>query len=102
MFKNRKRGSKKFEAARQARAVQRLESSAPDYPQQLPELRRSIIVIDHDFGDVEHRIDLYRSNRIDCYKVVIDGQRIHGRMGWSAVLDLARKAFVRVGSPTRS
>src|SRR2546422_8578274 len=36
----------------------------PRYPRELPTLRRTLIIIDHDFGTVEHRIDLYRTRRI--------------------------------------
>lgn len=98
MFRHRKRGSKKFEAMRTAREAKRLSSPAPEYPAPLPDLRRTIVVTDHDFGKVEHRFDLYRSNRIDCYRVEVDGKKLPGRYGWSGVIELARKAFVRVRS----
>ncbi len=101
MFRQRKRGSRKFEAARQAKSAARFESPAPDYPVALPSLRRVITITDYDFGEVEHRIECRRSNRVDCYRITVDGQPIPGRHGWSAVLELARKAFVRVGSPAR-
>lgn len=54
-------------AARASKARNREEGPAPDYPTTVPELRRSIIIIDRDFGTVEHRIDMYRTNRIDFF-----------------------------------
>ena len=56
--------SRKLRAMRDARERRRLESSEPPYLRELPSLRRTLIIIDHDFGTVEHRIDLYRTQRI--------------------------------------
>jgi len=56
--------SRKLRAMRDARERRRLESSEPPYLRELPSLRRTLIIIDHDFGTVEHRIDLYRMQRI--------------------------------------
>ena len=53
-------------AMRDARERRRLEGVEPRYPRELPSLRRTLIIIDYDFGRVEHRIDLYRTPRIDC------------------------------------
>ena len=62
------------------------------------ELRR-IIVEDCDGPETtRHEIILHRSNRIDCYRVEVDGRMLPGRKGWSSVLDMVRKAFVRVGA----
>lgn len=73
-------------------------AAADDRPLVMPELRRQIIIVDYDFGMVEHRIDLYRTNRIDCYRVVADGGEWKQRAGWSTVLEAIRKSFLRVGS----
>ena len=89
-------------AARAAKERMRLEASPPDYPPLLPALRRSLVIIDHDFGTVEHRLDLYRTNRIDCYRVVADGVEWKQRAGWSTVLEAVRKSFLRVSSPARN
>lgn len=86
-------------AARAAKERKRLAGQAPDYPPSLPSLRRTLIIIDHDFGTVEHRLDLYRTNRIDCYRVVADGVEWKQRAGWSTVLEAVRKSFLRVSSP---
>jgi hypothetical protein len=59
--------SHKLRAMRDARERRRLEGVEPRYPRDLPALRRTLIIIDYDFGRVEHRIDLYRTPRIDCY-----------------------------------
>lgn len=68
-------------------------------PHQFPDLRRRIIVIDYDFGRVVHRIDLYRSNRMDCYRALADGQPWKARIGWARVIEAMRKSFLRVRAP---
>ena len=99
-YRNRTRQSAKMAAARAAKALLREEGEAPDYPVSLPDLRRTIIVVGHDFGDVEHKIDLYRTNRVDCYRVVADGKEWKERMGWSRILESLRKSFLRVSAAT--
>ena len=83
---------------REAKERKIFESSAPDYPIDLPELRRQIVVRDFDFGKVEYIFNLYKSNRVDCYVVEVDKKRLVGRKGWSSVLELLRLAFPRVRS----
>ena len=96
-YRKRTRFSKKLQAAMQAgRERARMERSAPDYPPDLPELRREIIVRDYDFGLVEHRIALYRTNRADCYRAEADGKPWQSRIGWSRVLEGLRKSLLRV------
>lgn len=97
-YRKRTQQSRKMAAVRAAAEALRLASPTPDYPPALPNLRRTIIVIDHDFGTEEHRIDLYRTNRIDCYRVVADGTEWKKRAGWSTVLEAIRKSFLRVGA----
>jgi hypothetical protein len=98
-YRKRTRMSAKMAAARAAKERKRLDGPAPDYPRDLPELRRTLIIRDYDFGEVEHRIDLYRSDRVDCYKVVADGVTWKKRAGWSTVLEAVRKSFLRVSAP---
>ena len=43
-------------AMRAAKAARRMAAAAPDYPSELPALRREILIIDHDFGRREHRL----------------------------------------------
>lgn len=71
---------------------------APDYPPALPELRRRIVITDYDFGERVHTLDLYRTNRVDCYKVHVDGKPWKARIGWSKILEGLRKSLPRVGS----
>lgn len=90
--------SAKLAAARAAKERLRLDGPAPDYSVCLPELRRTVIVIDHDFGEVTHRLDLYRTNRIDCYRVVADGVEWKKRAGWSSILAGLRRSLPRVSA----
>jgi hypothetical protein len=91
--------SRKLRAARAARERKRIEGAEPAYPHQLPALRRTLIIIDYDFGRVEHRIELYRTARIDCYRAVADGVEWKRRVGWSKVLAGLRLKFPRVRAP---
>ncbi len=69
----------------------------PRWPRDLPKLRRVIEITDFDFGQpVYHRLELYRSNRIDCYDVFVDGALCKRRIGWSQILAGIRKAMPRV------
>lgn len=98
-YRKRTRMSAKLAAARAGMARARMERLAPDYPPDLPLLRRTVLVIDYDFGVVEHRLDLFRTNRRDCYRVVADGTEWKKRAGWSLVLAALRKSIPRVGAP---
>ena len=81
---------------RAAREERRVEGHHPDYPPELPELRRLIEITDYDTSiPVTHQIELYRSNRIDCYKAWIDGKLWKERIGWSKILEGLRKALPR-------
>lgn len=53
----------KLAAMRRGADAARMATPAPDYPRELPELRREIIIIDHDFGHRVHVLDLHRTNR---------------------------------------
>lgn len=97
-YRKRTKCSAKLATLRDAADRARMDQPAPDYVPLMPALRRTIIVIDHDFGEVEHRIDLYRTNRIDCYRVIADGKEWKKRAGWSTVLEALRKSFIRVGA----
>lgn len=85
-------------AMRAGRERARLAAPAPDYPLQLPELLRQIIIRNFDFGEKIHTLDLYRTNRVDCYRVVADGVEWKRRIGWSNILAGLRKSMTRVGS----
>lgn len=106
MYRKRRCGSHKYNLARErairsveARNEKRLAEPPPDYPLKLPELRRKIIITDYDFGEpITHEILLYRTNRVDCYQVCVDGQKLAGRFGWARVLEKIRKAFIRISN----
>ncbi len=78
-----------------ARMARPLEGRAPD----LPELRREVIVIDYDSGrPITHTLHLYRTRRVDTYRIEADGKPWRCG-GWSAALVGLRKAYPRVPSP---
>lgn len=84
---------------RAAREKRRMEGHHPDFSPELPELRRLIEITDFDTGTpITHRIELYRSNRIDCYNVVVNGNLWKRRIGWSKILEGLRKALPRLRS----
>lgn len=85
-------------AMRAGRERARLSAPAPDYPVQLPELRRRIVIEDFDFGHKVHVLELHRTNRVDCYRVVADGVEWKRRIGWSNILAGLRKSMPRVGA----
>ncbi|MDF1555217.1 MAG: hypothetical protein P1P84_19260 [Deferrisomatales bacterium] len=65
-----------------ARKRARLEREPPDYPPDLPELRREVLVVDYDAGaPVVHHWVLTKSDRIDCYGVTENGVRWQGKHG---------------------
>ena len=95
------RRSKETLAKMQAgKAAARLSGPAPKYPPDLPELRRRIVIQDFDFGEVIHTLDLYRTGRVDCYRVHVDGKPWKARIGWSKILEGLRKSLPRVGAFT--
>jgi len=96
-YRTTKKSAEVMAAMRAAKERKRLAGTAPEYPSILPELRRTIIVIDYDSGaPVHHQIDLHRTNRIDQYRAVVDGQEWKRRIGFSGVLAGIRKSMPRV------
>lgn len=82
-----KRGRERAAIARQPRGRMPL----------LPELRREVVVTDYDTGQpVTHRMQLFRSDRVDCYRALADGEPWKDRVGWSKALVGLRKAYQRV------
>ena len=102
MYRKRTKGSKKYNAMREAKLRKMTEGPAPDYPSDLPELRRRVTIEDFDFGYVKEVIELRKSNRVDSYIMTVDGTVIKRgnteRIGFARVLELIRKAFPRVRS----
>ena len=93
-----KRSAETLAKMRQARAAKRIEGPAPEYPAILPDLRRRIVIEDFDFDHRVHVIELHRTNRIDCYRVVADGKEWKRRIGWSGILAGLRKSLPRVSA----
>ena len=94
------RRTKKYSAERQraaqaTRAANRLAGPAPDYPRPIPHLRRVVVVIDFDAGEPRtHTFRLYRSRRVDQFRVTVDGQPWKVA-GFAGVLEGLRKAMPR-------
>ncbi|WP_206484427.1 hypothetical protein [Thalassotalea sp. G2M2-11] len=64
-------------------------------PQEIPELRRVIEITDYDSGEpITHKLELYKSDRIDCYKVLVDRKLWKKRIGWSNILIGIKKALL--------
>lgn len=74
----------------------RLESEPIGYPEELPELRRKIVITNYDFGEKTHVMELKRSDRIDCFDVYVDGELWKKRIGFSRILQGLRKAMPRL------
>ena len=87
-----------LENMRAAKAAKRMNGIAPEYAADLPDLRRRIVIEDFDFGHKVHVLELYRTNRRDCYRVVADGVEWKDRIGWSRILAGLRLAMPRVGA----
>jgi hypothetical protein len=103
MYRNRTKGSQRFNARmqrwRDAKEQIRLNGPIPYYGPNLPDIRRRVIIEDYDCGHViRHEFVLLKSDRIDCYRVAVDGKLLPGRIGWARVMELARKAFIRVAN----
>ena len=98
MYRVTSRRAEQLAAMRRAKEVRRMARPAPDYPAELPELRRRLVIEDYDFGHRIHVMEFYRSDRVDCYRVVVDGREWKPRIGWSKALAGLRKALPRVGA----
>lgn len=91
--------SRRLEALRRGRDRANASKPPRGYPPTLPDLRREVIVIDYDSGQpVAHTLHLYRTKRVDTYRVEANGKPWKC-CGWSAALAGLRKAYPRVPSP---
>jgi len=97
-FRKTKRSKETLSRMQAGKDAARMDRPAPDYPAALPELRRQIIIRDFDFGEKIHTLDLYQTDRVDCYRVFADGVEWKERIGWSKILAGLRKSMPRVGS----
>lgn len=94
MYRTTQKYYQRVEASKQKRGI----SDPQDRPQPVPELRRIVLVIDFDFGITSHVFKLYKTNRIDSYRVEVDDQPWKRSIGWARVLERLRKALPRVKS----
>ena len=95
-YRRTRRSAETLAAMQRGKALARMGRTAPDYPPSLPDLRRRIVIEDFDFGHRVHVLELHRTSRIDCYRVVADGREWKRRMGWSKILAGLRKSLPRV------
>lgn len=85
-------------AMRKVRERARLAGPAPDYPPTLPDLRRRMVIESFDFGHEIHVLEFFKTDRIDCFRVVVDGIEWKRRIGFSKALAGLRKSMPRVGA----
>lgn len=95
-YRKRTSMARRMAAARAAKERLRMEGEAVELRPELPELRREVIVRDYDFGLVEYRFELRRTNRVDCYRMMCDGVEVAARIGWARALEMVRRGFCRV------
>lgn len=101
MYRKRKSPAllRKLEAMRRGRERAALARDPRGRAPDLPDLRREVIVIDYDTGQpVTHTLHLFKTRRVDTYRIEADGQPWK-RGGWTAALEGLRKAYPRVPSP---
>lgn len=88
---------RKLEAMKRGRERAALAREPRGRMPSLPDLRREVVVTDYDTGQpVTHTMQLFRSDRVDCYRALTDGQIWKDRVGWSKALAGVRKAYQRV------
>jgi len=88
----------KLAAMQRGKAAARMDRPPEERAPDLPNLRRRIVIEDWDFGHKIHVMELHKTNRVDCYRVTVDGQPWKDRIGWSAILAGLRKSMPRVGA----
>ena len=90
---------RKAEALRRGRDAARMARPASGRAPDLPNLRRVVTITDFDTGlPVTHVLHLYRTRRVDTYRIETDGKPWRC-CGWSTALSGLRKAYPRVPSP---
>lgn len=92
--------ARKLDVMRRGRDSATLSRQVRGRMPDLPALRRELIVIDYDSGKpVTHTLRLYRTSRIDQYRVTSDDKPWKDRIGWSRVLASLRKSYHRLPGP---
>ena len=74
-----------------------LEQNVDHHPVwEIPKLRRVIEITDFDSGgSIVHRLEIYKTDRIDFCEVYVNGAIWKKRIGWSQILAGIRKAMPR-------
>jgi hypothetical protein len=63
---------------------------------EIPKLRRVIEITDFDSCEpIVRKLELYKTDRIDCYDVYVDVAIWKKRIGWSQILVVIKKAMPR-------
>lgn len=84
MYKKETMFSRKFRDMREEKQRRRGNYPASEAPPELPRLRRRIIVVNYDSGvPIRFCVDLYKTNRVDCYRAAANGKSVErqSRMG---------------------
>ena len=89
---------KRLISMRAGRERIRLAGLAEDYPVVLPDLRRRLVIENFDYKHEIHVLEFFKTDRIDCFRVVVDGQEWKRRIGFSKALAGLRKSMPRVGA----
>lgn len=97
-YRKTRRSAETLARMRAGKDTARMARPAPDRPVDLPDLRRRLIVEDFDFGRRVHVLEFFRTHRVDCYRVVVDGREWQRCIGWSRALAGLRKSLPRVGA----
>ena len=84
--------ARKMRLMREAKERKRLEQGPREPTWTPPDLRREIIIVNHDNGEV-HNFRCYKTNRINQYRVVVDGRHWKDKIGFSGILAGIRKAM---------
>lgn len=98
MYRVTKKRRDELARMREAKAEKRLVGPIPERPPELPDLRRRLIVESFDFGHQSHVLEFYKTNRVDCFRVLVDGKEWKKRIGWSKALEGLRKSVPRVSA----
>jgi len=92
MYRKTKRYYERVDESKRTRGV----SDPVDRPMDVPHLRRIVLVIDFDFKTTAHLFKLFRTPRIDSYRVEVDGKLWRESVGWARILEALRKSMPRV------
>ena len=98
MYKRTNKASKNYNKSYTNRNKSTLQDTVDIDPiQNIPELRRIIEITDFDSGDPNiHRLELYKTDQIACYIVLVDEKPWKECIGWRNILAGISKALPRL------